>query len=132
MRRRASEGVGRLALALVLTAYPPDRLASQQVNNSGALFLVFPVGARAVGMGQTAATLDGRGEAAFWNPAGLATIERGELALNSASLAAGGTHPLTVYYPSHRFRVLGGAVYLVGYGHLDRTDSASNTIARIG
>src|SRR2546422_9183460 len=78
MRRRASEGVGRLALALVLTAYPPDRLASQQVNNSGALFLVFPVGARAVGMGQTAAALDGRGEAAFWNPAGLATLEKNE------------------------------------------------------
>src|SRR5947208_12704074 len=38
---------------------------------------------------------------------------------------------LTVYYPSHRFGVLGGAVYLVDYGDLDRTDSASNTIARI-
>jgi len=86
MRRRASEGVGRLALALVLTAYPPDRLASQQVNNSGALFLVFPVGARAVGMGQTAAALDGRGEAAFWNPAGLATLEKNEFGLQSATL----------------------------------------------
>src|SRR5438876_860831 len=88
MRRRASEGVGRLALALVLTAYPPDRLASQQVNNSGALFLVFPVGARAVGMGQTAAALDGRGEAAFWNPAGLATLEKNEFGLQSATLGA--------------------------------------------
>src|SRR2546423_11280877 len=31
---------------------------------------------------------------------------RGELALNSASLAAGATHALTVYFPSHRFGVL--------------------------
>src|SRR2546428_493225 len=87
MRRRASEGVGRLALALVLTAYPPDRLASQQVNNSGALFLVFPVGARAVGMGQTAAALDGRGEAAFWNPAGLATLVKDEFRLQGTTHA---------------------------------------------
>src|SRR5437879_6099549 len=117
---------------LVLSASPPIRLSAQELaNNAGALFLLFPVGAQAVAMGQTAATLDGRGEAAFWNPAGLATIERGELALNSASLAAGATHALTVYYPSHRFGVLGGAVYLVDYGDLDRTDSASNTIARI-
>src|SRR3989449_3902376 len=131
MRRRASEGVGRLALALVLTAYPPDRLASQQVNNSGALFLVLPVGAQAVGMGQTAATLEGRGEAAFWNPAGLATLEQSEVAFNTASLAAGATHALTAYFPSHGLGVLGGSVYLVDYGDLDRTDSASNTVGRI-
>src|SRR5438309_3667140 len=117
---------------LVLSASPPIRLSAQELaNNAGALFLLFPVGAQAVAMGQTGATLDGRGEAAFWNPAGLATIERGELALNSASLAAGATHALTVYFPSHRFGVLGGAVYLVDYGDLERTDSANNTIARI-
>ena len=121
----------RLVLA-VLSVSPTVRLSGQELaNNSGALFLLFPVGAQAVAMGQTGATLDGRGEAAFWNPAGLATIERGELALNSASLAAGATHALTVYYPSHRFGVLGGAVYLVDYGDLERTDENGNTIARI-
>src|SRR3989442_3695678 len=131
MRRRASEGVGRLALALGLTVYPPDRLASQQVNNSGALFLVFPVGARAVGMGQTAAAVDGRGEAAFWNPAGLATLEKNEFGLQSATLVAGNTDALTAYFPSHRVGVLGGAIYLLDYGDLDRTDAAGNTIGRI-
>src|SRR5256714_2627409 len=140
MRRSTSEGrwdgrtVGRrLGFVLgMLSVSPTVRLSGQELaNNSGALFLLFPVGAQAAAMGQTGATLDGRGEAAFWNPAGLATIERGELALNSASLAAGATHALTVYFPSHRFGVLGGAVYLVDYGDLERTDSASNTIARI-
>src|SRR5256885_8543470 len=62
---------------LLLAAYPANRLPAQDLaNNSGALFLVLPVGAQAVGMGQTAATLEGRGEAAFWNPAGLATLEQ--------------------------------------------------------
>src|SRR5256885_14853040 len=113
MRRRASEGVGRLALALVLTAYPPDRLASQQVNNSGALFLVFPVGARAVGMGQTAAALDGRGEVAFWNLAGLATLEKNEFCLQSGSLVAGNTDALSAYFPSHRGGVFVFARFLL-------------------
>src|SRR2546430_14556905 len=120
MRRSTSRGGGQpdrrmgghsLCLAVgLLSAYPAIRLSAQELaNTSGALFLLFPVGAQAVAMGQTGATLDGRGEAAFWNPAGLATIERGELSLNSASLAAGGTHAPPVYYPSHRFGALGGA-----------------------
>src|SRR5439155_1268725 len=117
---------------LLLAAYPANRLPAQDLaNNSGALFLVLPVGAQAVGMGQTAATLEGRGEAAFWNPAGLATLEQSEVAFNTASLAAGATHALTAYFPSHGLGVLGGSVYLVDYGDLDRTDSASNTVGRI-
>src|SRR6266545_821637 len=140
MRRSTSDG-GRavrrsggrwLVIALLLTARPPDRLTAQDLtNNAGALFLLFPVGAQAVAMGQTAAALEGRGEAAFWNPAGLATLERSEVAFNTASLAAGATHALTAYFPSHGFGVLGGSIYLVDYGNLDRTDSASNTIGRI-
>src|SRR2546422_678498 len=123
--------------AICLSIFPSFRLsvfdlsAQALANNSGALFLLFPVGAQAVAMGQTAATLDGRGEAAFWNPAGLATLEHSEFALNTASLAAGATHALTAYYPSHGFGVLGRAVDLVDYGDLERTDSADNTIARI-
>src|SRR5437899_2734754 len=92
MKRRASEGgwaARRLggwlaAAALALTAYPPNRLTAQDVTNAGALFLALPVGAAAVGMGQTAVTLEGRGEAAFWNPAGLATLSANEFGLGVA------------------------------------------------
>src|SRR5256712_653941 len=139
MRRSASDGwsdrrtVGRQVLLVVFLSVSPTVRPSdaQQVNNSGALFLVFPVGARAVGMGQAAAALEGRGEAAFWNPAGLATLEQSEFALQSATLAVGATHALTAYFPSHNLGVVGGSVYLVDYGDLDRTDSASNVIGRI-
>lgn len=140
MRRSTSEGgraiwrsVGRLAaLAVLLTAPPADGLAAQEIaTNSGALFLLFPVGAQAVAMGQTAAALEGRSEAAFWNPAGLATMARGEFALNTATLPAGTSHALAAYFPSRGFGVLGGSVYLVDYGDLDGTDASGNTIARI-
>src|SRR2546425_6391123 len=145
MRRNHSEGGqgvwrsgGRfLAIAALLPARPPARLSAQavpdagQVQNAGALFLLFPVGAQAVGMGQTAVALDGRGEAAFWNPAGLATLPLGEFALHSANLAAGNTSALTAFFPSRRIGVLGGAVYLVDYGDEDVSDSTGTTVARI-
>ena len=140
MRRKASDGwaverVGGWVLpiaVLLLTAEPPNRLDAQDVPlNAGALFLVFPVGAQAVGMGQTATAAAGRGEAAFWNPAGLATLTDDEFALHSASLVAGRSNVLGAYFPSRGIGVIGGAVYLVDYGDLERTDQNGNTIARI-
>src|SRR5712691_5597722 len=122
MRRSLSKG-GRvvrrlggpmLSLGVLLSAYPSNRLTAQALpNNSGALFLTLPVGAAAVGMGQTAVTLQGRGEAAFWNPAGLATIKESDFALQNGSLAAGTTHALTAYFRSHGIGVIGGAIYLL-------------------
>jgi len=116
----------------VFTARPLDRLTAQAFpNNSGALFLTLPVGAEAVGMGQTAVTLQGHGEAAFWNPAGLATMTESEFGLQNGSLAAGKSYAMTAYLHSHGIGVLGGAVYLLDYGDLESTDSTSSTIAHI-
>ncbi len=140
MRRKVFDGwaVERfggwvLPIAIVLlTVEPPNRLDAQEPPlNAGALFLVFPVGAQAVGMGQTATAAAGRGEAAFWNPAGLATLTDDEFALHSASLVAGRSNVLGAYFPSRGIGVIGGAVYLVDYGDLERTDANGNTIARI-
>ncbi len=140
MRRRASDGrsdgltAGRtVAVALLLlTVRPSGRLAAQELPlNAGALFLVFPVGAQAVGMGQTAIAASGRGDAAFWNPAGLATLSDDEFALHTATLVAGRSNVLGAYFPSRGIGVIGGAVYLVDYVDLDRTDINGNTIARI-
>src|SRR2546430_8691451 len=121
MRRKVFDrgGVGRwgggvLPIAfLFLAAKPQNRLAAQEPLNAGALFLVFPVGAQAVGMGQTATAAEGRGEAAFWNPAGLATLSDDEFALHSATLVAGRSHVLGAYFPSRGIGVIGGAAYLV-------------------
>src|SRR5216117_4422823 len=117
---------------IVLSNIPTVQLSAQEPPlNAGALFLVFPVGAQAVGMGQTATAAAGRGEAAFWNPAGLATMSDDEFALHSASLVAGKSNVLGAYFPSRGIGVFGGAVYLVDYGDLDRTDQNGNTIGRI-
>jgi len=132
MRRSLSSGVPFLPLAVALSA----RLAAQggaapTTLNSGALFLLFPVGAEAVGLGQTAVSLDGHGEAAFWNPAGLATMGTAEFGLHTANLAAGNTNALTAFFPKRGIGVIGGAVYLVDYGDQDVNDSSGLTLARI-
>src|SRR5436309_153877 len=130
--RRAGWRAGGPVLAgLLLVAAPAVGLTAQVANNSGALFLVFPVGAQAVGMGQAAMAVEGRSEAAFWNPAGLATLGQDEFTLHSATLAAGAAHVVSLYFPSRGIGVLGGAIYLVDYGDFDRTDSLNNTIGRI-
>ena len=122
---------GRWLLVALLSVGPTVRLYGQDVNNAGALFLALPVGAAAVGMGQTATAASGHGEVAFWNPAGLATLSDDEFALHTATLVAGKSSVLGAYFPSRGIGVLGGAVYLVDYGDLPRTDIDGNTIARL-
>src|SRR5258706_87020 len=143
MRRNPSEGMMErwtagtwwpttiLAFAC-LSIVPTFHLSAQDLPlNAGALFLVFPVGARAVGMGQTAMGSEGRADAAFWNPAGLATMETNEFSLQSATLVAGRSNVLGAYFPSRGIGVLWGAFYLVDYGDEPLTDLEGNTIGRI-
>jgi len=82
-------------------------------------------------MGQTAMGSEGHADAAFWNPAGLATMETNEFALQSATLVAGRSNVLGAYFPSRGIGVLGGAFYLVDYGDEPLTDLEGNTIGRI-
>jgi len=144
MRRRRTEGARAIAwsagpwtfglAAALLSGVSPDRLTAQsapQLTNAGALFLLLPVGAAAAGMGQTAITLEGSGEAVFWNPAGLATLPASEFAVHTATFAAGPTNAVTLFFPRHGIGVFGGAVYLLDYGDQDVVDSSGVTIARI-
>src|SRR3954470_14873553 len=116
MRRRASDGwaVWRLGgwvlpiAILLLTAEPPNRLNAQDLPlNAGALFLVFPVGAQAVGMGQTATAAAGRGEGAFSNPGGLETLTQEEFMRHTANLVAGRSNVIGAYFPSRGIGVIG-------------------------
>src|SRR2546421_6457020 len=115
---------------IVLSNIPTVQLAAQEPLNAGALFLVFPVGAQAVGMGQTATAAEGRGEAAFWNPAGLATLSDDEFALHSATLVAGRSHVLGAYFPSRGIGVIGGGGYPVAHCELPPPPATGHTNSR--
>src|SRR5215470_15693040 len=65
--------------ALVVRA---QSLGSQRVGTSSGGFLRIGVGARAVGMGETFVAVADDPSAIFWNPAGLASLQRRELAIS--------------------------------------------------
>ncbi|HET9707456.1 MAG TPA: PorV/PorQ family protein [Gemmatimonadales bacterium] len=114
------------------STFATTRAAAQdQPLNAAALFLLFPVGATTVGMGQTAAAADGHGEAVFQNPAGVATLSSSEFALHTATLAAGPTNALTAFFPRRGIGVFGATLYLADYGDLELTDSSGTTNGRL-
>lgn len=133
MRQRLSEIGWRTAIVLLVpSTFTTTRAAAQdQPLNAAALFLLFPVGATTVGMGQTAAAADGHGEVVFQNPAGVASLSSSEFALHSATLAAGPTNALTAFFPRHGIGVFGATLYLADYGDLELTDSTGTTTGRL-
>ena len=81
MRPRRSE-LTATSLLLALASLLAPGLLHAQAEPAGALELVIPVGARAVGMGQAVVADRGGTDAIWWNPASLATLGRRELTLN--------------------------------------------------
>ncbi|MEO5815247.1 MAG: PorV/PorQ family protein [Gemmatimonadaceae bacterium] len=78
---RPSEGVKRrVALLALLALVIAPSIATAQAN-SGALDLLFPIGARATGMG-TAFVAEQGSESVWWNPAGLSRLTKPEFALD--------------------------------------------------
>jgi len=133
MRQRLSEIGWRTAIVLLVpSTFTTTRVAAQdQPLNAAALFLLFPVGATTVGMGQTAAAADGHGEVVFQNPAGVASLSSSEFALHTATLAAGPTNAITAFFPRHGIGVFGATLYLADYGDLELTDSSGTTNGRL-
>jgi len=86
LQQRTSAGNLLLAAAvlLFLLAGTAPLLAQKVsgVGTSSAAFLKIGVGARALGMGEAVATQAEDATAMFWNPAGLAKIERMQILLN--------------------------------------------------
>lgn len=84
------------------------------------LFLLLPVGARAPGMGNATAAASGTTEGIFWNPAGLATIGKREVALNHSQSVIGTGDAVALAFRS-RLGVTGVAGNVLDYGGGDVT-----------
>lgn len=129
MRLRRSE----IALAaLVATgAALPAPVVAQQSANEGAIFLLMPVGARAVGMGQAISGDQPGTESVWWNPAGLARLEKREVAIHhSKSLIATGD-AISVAIPSQLLGVLTASVNLINFDESEATDPNQGTTGKI-
>jgi len=90
------------------TARAQGSLGGQRAGTSSATFLRIGIGARAVGMGETFVAVANDPSAIYWNPAGLASLQRRELSISHVQWPADITYEhLTLILPS---RKLGGSV----------------------
>jgi len=78
-----------LALLVVALAARPAAaqfsLGGQRAGTSSATFLKIGIGARAVGLGESFVAVANDPTAIYWNPAGLASIQRQDLSINALS-----------------------------------------------
>lgn len=83
-RTRLRGGLAALALlaGLATPASAQFTLGQQRAGTSSGTFLKIGLGARAVGMGEAFVAVANDPTAIFWNPAGLASMQRQELSIN--------------------------------------------------
>ena len=96
-----------LAGALLLVAAPASAqfdLGSQRAGTSSGSFLRIGIGARAAGLGEAYVAIANDPSAVYWNPAGLASIQRQELELSHVRWPADINFEHAAYVlPSRRF-----------------------------
>src|SRR5215208_1629973 len=133
MRRRRSSLVASMALAAVVTALgaPPRAGAQGGLAEDGALFLLLPVGARAVGMGQAVVADRPGSEAVWWNPGALAHADKRELAIHHSQSVVGTGDALTLVIPSSLLGVFAISANILDYGDQPVTDPQQNEVGNI-
>lgn len=125
MRRRRSDRL--TLLALVLLGAPQTLAAQRTPDTEGALFLLSPVGARAVGMGQAVVADQAGSEAVWWNPSGLARSERSEAAIHHSETFIARGDAVSVIVPSSLLGVFGASVNILNFGEQEVTDEGGAT-----
>lgn len=107
--------------ATVVPAASPTGVSAQDDRAEGALFLLLPVGAQGVSLGRAMTWVDGA-EGAFWNPAGLAGVDRSQGVLFRGDHPAGTATAATVLWAADGLGTLGASYYLLDAGEIDQTD----------
>lgn len=106
---------GGLTLLLALLGIVPS-VRAQAEPERGVAFLLMPVGAQSAALGQATAATGGASETAFWNPAGIALMERGEVAVHHAATFISDNTVLSGFFRSPGGGMFGITAYLVDFG----------------
>lgn len=130
MRRRRSERLVRFAVLIAAVAATVSDLAAQ-LATEGAAFLLLPIGARSVALGQAVAAEQPGTEAVWWNPAGLARAEKTELAVHHYQTIVGTGDAVSILVPSDLLGVLTASAYLLDIGEQEVTGPGGITIGQI-
>jgi hypothetical protein len=129
MKARRS-GAAVLLLGLVVAS--PAWAQGDPVGTSeeGALFLLLPVGARAVSLGRAMTAVEGA-EGAFWNPAGLAGVERSLLVVMRGEQVAGKATAFSGVLARTGLGTVAASYLLLDVGDQDITDPSGNVLGTV-
>lgn len=128
MRRRLSSSGVALIAAL---AAPVSMFAQSETGSEGALFLLLPTGAQAVGMGQAMVAAQPGSEAIWWNPSALARQQKRELAIHHSKTLAGVGDALSFVVPSRRYGTAAISLNILNIGEQQVTDEQGQPIGVI-
>ncbi len=112
-----------LLLLLCTLGVVAPGVAAQRAE--GALFLLLPVGAQGVSLGRAMTWVEGP-EGAFWNPAGLAAVERSQAVIIRGDHVVGNATALTTLWAKPGAGTLGVSYFLLDAGDIDQTDEFGN------
>ena len=120
VRSRSAWAAARAGVCLAL-AGPVAVAAQGSVGSEGGAFLLRPVGARAVGMGQAVVARRDGGESLWWNPAGLAWMTKREGSLHHSQDFFATGDVITLVVPSTLLGVFSLAADLENFGEQENT-----------
>ncbi len=121
MTRTARSAFALLLLATLATPLRGQDSGDDPSATEGALFLLLPVGARAVALGRAMTALPGT-ESAFWNPAGLAAVDRTRVVLVRGDHAVGTSTAMSFLLARPGAGTLGVSYFLLDAGELEQRD----------
>jgi|SRR5665213_776087 len=112
----------------VILLVSPIRLQAQSGQET--IFLLLPVGARAVGMGEAVVAQRGGSDMLWWNPSGLAGNDSAghEVALHHSTTVVGQGNALAFVWPLQNKSIIGFAVNILDLGQQTLTDEQGNGI----
>lgn len=97
-------------------------VAQDPGDAGGAGFLLLPVGARAVGMGQAVAGEALGSESVWWNPSALARLDKREAAIHHSQTVIATGDALTLVLPSKTRGALALSINILNFGDQQVTD----------
>ncbi len=137
MRPRLSRSLrfaagGMIAAAMIGAMIPTRTAAQAAMADQAALFLLLPISARGVGMGQSMMASNGSGDGVWWNPAGIATVRRGDAALHHSQSVVGTSEALTVTAASSLLGVAALSANILDFGgDIPAVDNQGNVVGKI-
>jgi hypothetical protein len=123
----------RLLSSLAVASLLAGGAAAQTTTtgSEGALFLLLPTGAQAVGMGQAMVAAKPGSEGIWWNPASVAGQEKRELAIHHSKTVAGAGDAFSFVLPSRSYGTAALSISVLDLGEQQVTDDLGQVIGLI-